>query len=106
MPSPTTVIPAPRRTVRVVDDPARAPEGTDLSAARRVLLRVPAAVTAGEVAGRRASYSMLFIDPMVDLVSRSGGSVGGWLRPVKVGAIGLTAETVPEPASGQQHQGR
>src|SRR5208337_938975 len=108
MPLPTTAIPARRRTVRVVAERVAAREARAQSAARPglVVVVVAAAVTEGGAAGRRGSYPVLVLDPLVDFVPQLGVFGAGRVRAVQVGAIGLTAETVPKPPSGQQHQHR
>ena len=76
-----------------------APEsGPALGRATRVGV---AAVAVGGAVGVRASYPVLFIDPVVDVVV--GGSAARRIGTVQGGAIGLAAEAVPQPPPGQQH---
>src|ERR1700677_4701687 len=106
-----TAIPAPRRIVRVVEEAGQGPkglEGLDQPAAEScpgavaVAVVVAAAVTVDGGAGRRRSYSVLFVDPLVDVVSQVVSQVAGpgWVGAVQVGGIGLATETVPKPPSG------
>src|SRR5208337_5039620 len=106
MPSPTTAKPARRRTARAADVTRPGPGGWAPSGARwgrggTGAVAVAAAVRMVEPAREPGSYLVLFVHPTVDPVGASNSRRVG---AVQVGAIGLAAETVPKPSSGQRHQ--
>src|SRR6185437_16281657 len=98
MPYPMTGTPTRRRRApggRVAATPATTPArsaAADRSAAPGCAYRAAAPALA-----RPGSRILLVVE---------GGIV--WLRTIQVGAIGLTAEAVPQPSSrqGHQHRGR
>ena len=49
---------------------------------------------------------VLFVDQSADLVMRLSRCPVAWIGSIKVGAVWLATEAVPEPAPGEQHQHR
>src|SRR6201999_259005 len=107
--SPRTATLMPRQTVRAGGDrfPRGRVAGDPWAASPRcgVAAMTVAGAEAGP-AGRRGSYSVLLLDPIVCVVVRVRvrGIVG--VGAVQVGAVGLAAEPVPEPPSGPRHPHR